>query len=981
MSPSAVSPRMVGREAELAALRAAFARSRLGEPVAVVVRGEAGIGKTRLVQELLAEVRGAKVGPPVVVAVGQCVDMGPIGAPFSPVRRLLHDLCHRVGAEALRGAAGSPTVVATLGTLLPELQDGPAAPPPAGADYVAEAVERVVENLSRDHHLVLVLEDLHWADTATLSLLRTLALTLRGTHLLLVASYRSDDVGRGHPLRAVLSELERSRSVVGLEVTRLGAAGVAEQVEHLTGGLSPEALEAVVGRSEGVPFFVEELVELVDGSMPDTLRDLVLARFERLGDTAREVVGTIAVGGVEVTHEVLEQVWPGDLDELTTGLREAVAGNVLVAGADGYRIRHALMQEAVHDQLLPSERVELHRRYASALQERVDAGDVALTGTVAEHWLGARDLPRAFDATVRGLHQGLATYAPAAAARLGERLLDLWPQVPDAPTRAGTSVHGLTAAVADSWILAADMGRALRVALAGVAGPSEDPVERAALHRLAGIALANQGRVSESLDQLGRAVTLLEDSADPRAVPLLALCLGAMYYGGVGTGDPADEAVLHRALSLAEASGDDGVRAQTLIYLATALSTSARLRDNLAVLAEALTLEISPSDRAKICLIQVDTLVRLGEYAEAVRVGEQGIASTAEVGLDRGMGSFIAANVGEALLAVGEVGRARDALSRSRALLATTPTFDSYCARLLALADSWDGRTDEGAALRREVSSLIDSVTVDDAEEAIGWAEHDLEAALNLAEVAADASARRALVGEAVAVALAVDEEVLRDQPVVSRALLPGFSRAYAEAALLEMPEAAALQEWVEAVAACLDEEGPGPALAALRTAELHRGQGDTDPGPWKAALEATADGRVPVRYRHYTSYRLAEALLSADRRDEAAELLAGIRDEAPRHGAGAVATWAAGLARRAGLVSGQPGARGLVGIDALTSRERQVLQLVAQGLTNRQIGEQLFISDKTASVHVSAILAKLGARGRAEAAAFYTQHQGVGGS
>lgn len=981
MSPSAVSPHMVGREAELAALRAAFTRSRHGHPVAVVVRGEAGIGKTRLLQELLAEVGADPGSPPVAVAVGQCVDMGTIGAPFTPVRRLLHDLYLRVGEEAFRGAAGSSTVVATLGTLLPELQDDLAAPPPAGADYVAEAVERVVENLSRDHHLVLVLEDLHWADTASISLLRTLALTLRGTHLLLVASYRSDDVGRGHPLRPVLAELDRSRSVVGLEVSRLGGAEVAEQVHHLTRGLPQEALDAVVSRSEGVPFFVEELVELVDGSMPDTLRDLVLARFERLGDTAREVVGTVAVGGVQVDHDVLEQVWTGDRDELTSALREAVAANVLVAEADGYRLRHSLMQEAVHDQLLPSERVELHGRYAAVLQERADEGDPVLTGEVAEHWLGARDLPRAFDATVRGLDHGLATYAPTAAARLGERLLELWPQVPDAPARAGKSRHGLTAAVAESWILAADMGRARRVALTGLAGDPTDPVERAALHRLAGLALANEGRVTESVEQLQQAVTLLEHRDDPQAMSLLALCLGAMYYGGVGTGDPEDEAVLHRALSLAEASGDVGARAQTLIYLATALSTSARLRENLEVLAGALTLDISPSDRAKVCLIQVDTLVRLGEYAEAVRLGEQGMAAAAEVGLDRGLGSFIAANVGEALLAVGEVDRARDVLRRSRTLLATTPTFDSYCARLLALADSWDGRAEEGAAVRREVAPLIDNVAVDDVEEAIGWAEHDIESALNLAELAADPAARRALVGEAVTTALSLDEELLRDQPVLSRGVLPGLARAFAEAALLEVPEASLLQDRIDAVAAGLDREGPGPALAAVRDAELHRGKGGTDAAPWRVALAATEEGRVPVRHRHYTAYRLAQALLATDRRDEAENLLVDILQEAPRHGVATVAAWAADLAGRAGLAPSRLGGRGLIGVGALTSRELQVLQLVAQGLTNRQIGEQLFISPKTASVHVSAILAKLGARGRAEAATLYAQHQGAAGA
>src|SRR5690606_32018668 len=231
---------------------------------------------------------------------------------------------------------------------------------------------------------------------------------------------------------------------------RLSEADVAEQVQLITGDLPPDALQSVVNRSDGVPFFVEELVGLDGVPMPDTLRDLVLARFERLGDTARDVVGLVAVGGVQVDHEVLRQVQPRDL-ELSVGLREAIAANVLVAEPDGYRFRHALIQEAVHDQLLPSERVELHRRYASVLQERVSQGEAGLAAAVAEHWLGARDLPRAFDATVAAHEHAMSAYAPAAAAQLGERLLELWPQVPDAPARAGTSLHRLTAVVAQSW--------------------------------------------------------------------------------------------------------------------------------------------------------------------------------------------------------------------------------------------------------------------------------------------------------------------------------------------------------------------------------------------------------------------------------------------------------------------------------------------------------------------------------------------------
>ena len=265
MPALASSPRMIGRRAELDTLLEAFDDGVTGHPRTVIVRGEAGIGKTRLVQEFLAEASGrARRGLPLVVAIGQCVDLGPIGAPFGPIRRVLRDLHAAVGTDGLREAAGSPAVIATLAALVPGIADDAVAGEERPGEF-AEAIEVLLESLSGDRHVVVVIEDLQWADAATLALLKTLASTLRGRHLTIVATYRSDDIDRFHPLKPVLAELDRTRTIIRVEVGRLSPEEVAEQVAQLaTADRDLRDVDELADRSGGIPFLVEELVDLGD---------------------------------------------------------------------------------------------------------------------------------------------------------------------------------------------------------------------------------------------------------------------------------------------------------------------------------------------------------------------------------------------------------------------------------------------------------------------------------------------------------------------------------------------------------------------------------------------------------------------------------------------------------------------------------------------------------------------------------------------
>ncbi len=343
---------MIGRESDLVALRDELDGVRRdGGLRAVVIGGEAGIGKTRLLAEFLAEAEGS-----ATVLLGRCVDLGNDGAPYAPFAAILRRLIELRGLDAVLEAAGHGAGV--LSVLLPELADDSAVPARTGAERLYELVTVLFETLSADRPLVLAVEDLHWADTATLELLRFIVRMAERGHILVLLSYRTDEITRGHPLRAYLAELERTRRVTRWELARLGRGQVEALIEHLL-GCEPDAatVDRVYMMSEGVPFFVEELIG-IDGlatgeDLPETLRELLLARFEKLSDPAQRLLRLVSAGGVCVDHELLSAVYDGTPDQLDAAAREAVVANVLVADSTEYTFRHALVREAIHADLLP----------------------------------------------------------------------------------------------------------------------------------------------------------------------------------------------------------------------------------------------------------------------------------------------------------------------------------------------------------------------------------------------------------------------------------------------------------------------------------------------------------------------------------------------------------------------------------------------------------------------------------------------------
>jgi DNA-binding CsgD family transcriptional regulator len=951
---------MVGRRAELESLLAAFDDGRVGRPRTVVVRGEAGIGKTRLVQEFLAAAPSRSGDLPLVVAVGQCVDLGPIGSPFGPIRRVLRDLHSALGTETLRAAAGSSAVIASLAALVP----GIAADPLPGDDPAggfAEAIEVLLERLSREVHLVVVVEDLQWADAATLALLKTLASTLRGRHLTIVATYRSDDIDRFHPLRPVLAELDRTRAILRVEIEPLSEEQVAEQVVQLSAAADPRDIAGLADRSGGIPFLVEELVDLGDSGLPDTLRELVLARYTRLSAPAQQVVRTMAAGGVHADHEVLAGVSTLDDRALDMAIREAIDARVILADGAGYSFRHALTREAVEGEMLPSERVRVHRAYAEFLTEhRSDQPDDA--SSIAEHWLAARDLPAAFDATVAALRHTRSRYSPAMSAKLAERLTELWDQVPDAATRADMSLPELHLAAALAWHDIGDSLRALRSADEGLSVCTDDPLTRAALLRQRYVQAFN-GEHRERREDLLAAAELLEGRDDVPAVALLSRIMTNLSMGEHGA-EAAEQG--RRAVTLAEEAGDDSALAVALTSEAWRVASDEDDEPGALLLLErAATLDVSPAMRAYVGEAHVDMLARLARYDEAAIVGERRYAEAVRAGVERGSGASIAYSLARVLFSLGRPDEGLRYTRRARRLVERANRVSMV--RLLSTHYIWSGEPDARDALLEDERQAIAESIAKHPEKHSSWIIDRADALVSLralGEPVSDADERAA----ATSAILDLVDDTERSSPTMRR-----YAALSASMLLASAPDDLAARTRLAASVSAWPDRGIAPVYARYVHAMLAEAAGTDAPeraAHWQALMPHLAEHVSPVWHMQIARCSLAAALVETGEREEAVALLQQVQEEAPSQGVARVGRWAAALAAQARLVTAAPPE--VDAIVALTPRERQVLELVAEGLTNPQIGRRLFISPKTASVHVSAILAKIGAANRAEAAALY---------
>src|SRR5215210_4293235 len=533
----------------------------------VILGGDAGAGKTTVIEAFAADLFGPLADRKAQLIRGQCVPMGDEGLPYAPIVGTLRDLVAQHGREQVLAWAGAGGPA--LGVLLPDLTGGP---PESDSIRLQlfEAVTQLWERASEQSPLVVILEDIHWADESTRHLLRFLARALTDAPVMIVASYRTDELNRRHPLRPFLAEIGRLAGTVRVDVPNLNRAEVADLLTRLLDRPPSNAvIDTVFRRSEGIPYFVEELTRSAARGcidMPDTLRDALNVRVQNLSEEAQQVVELAAVAGNHVEHELLASVAGGAAVDLDRGLREAIDASVLTADETGYGFRHALLREVVHDDLLPGQHARLHARFAAQLEshpELVSPGTAPLE--IAHHWSAAHEVTKAFTWSITAARSDLAAYHEAL--KMYERALELWDQVADPESIAGPRASVLKRA-ANAASNAGEDERALALVNAALAefGPDSDPEERITALMLKASLLGGLLRPG-TVEPLREAMTLLPDDADPvlRARVVESLARQLMLSGQVAEGVK----IAREAVAAAVGLGSDKTESHARNTLAT----------------------------------------------------------------------------------------------------------------------------------------------------------------------------------------------------------------------------------------------------------------------------------------------------------------------------------------------------------------------------------------------------------------------------
>ncbi|MEU4835206.1 AAA family ATPase [Streptosporangium sp. NPDC023615] len=921
---------LIGRSAELRRLTEVLDAAAAGRAGVALLGGDAGIGKTRMITELAG--RAASAG--FAVLIGQCAELGD-ALPYLPL------------ADALRSARGELRAALdarpVLGRLLPGGTD-PGRESTSGLTQ-QQLFGSVLGFLSA-HPVLLVLEDLHWADQSTRDLLVFLSRMLQTERVCLVGTYRTDDLHRRHPLRRVLAELNRLPSVTSVELAPLDRHEMTDYLAAL-GGTDPRVMGEVVDRAEGNPFYAEELLEAAsDGSlMTEGLAGLLLSRAELLSDPAQRVLRGAAVAGRRADHDLLQRA--SGLDDLAfeEAMREIVSRGLLRPDGDyGYAFRHALLQEAVYNDLLPGERTRMHGEFAGLLTAR--GGSAA---ELAHHYLAGHDLPEALAASVEAGRRAERLGAPAEAHRHFDRALGLWDRVPDAEHRAGLDHVSLAVRSATA---AADSGDNHRAA--------------SQLRRLPPSAEINErlSYILIDLDDLEGAIATAHAAVEtaPEGAPLARAL--ATYARSLQWSERHDEVepMAARALEVARASGAADAETSALITLAAV----AALADDIPRAKELLACATAESSgNLAVDLRAIFNQARLqyenGDLAEAAVTADRGLRLSHETGLNW---STFGTDLRFLRLLIHYVAgewEAAEKVASEFAVRVGTPAE--------ALLSSF--------ALFVEVARGLPVV-----EERLSWLEPFWPDEPLVNAMARGLAAEHALWHGEAETALEHARAALDCLPGNDPAAIRLSSTALWALADLGRPaEADAFLERARTPAAVGPgsvRRGPlgpeGLAWLARAEAERHRAHGRLDVAAWREVVEAFDFGFVYEVAR--SRRRLAEALLAAgDRAGAQKEWELAVEAAGSLH-AEPLASALAELGRRARFSSARPSvttgeqAHASGGPSPLTVREREVLALVAQGLSNREIGERLFISQKTVSVHVSNILAKLGVSSRTQAAA-----------
>ncbi|MEU8244734.1 AAA family ATPase [Nonomuraea sp. NPDC048916] len=936
-----VSPVFVGREEQLASLSEVFDEARKGAATAVLLGGEAGVGKTRLVQRFVEQ--AARDGARVLY--GGCVELSTEGLAYAPFTAALRQLVREQGPGQV--AALLPEgAERDLARLLPEFGepsgDGET---DAGRARLFEQFLTLLERLADNRPTILLIEDIHWADRSSRDLIAFLSRNLRTPQVLIVMTYRSDDLHRQHPLRPVLAELGRVDGVYRLDLPRLTRDEVAQQMAGILGN-APEypTVQKVYDRSEGIPLFVEALLDSgADSVVPQSMQDLILGAVERLPEETQRVLRMAAAGGTRVGHALLAAVSGLSDIELETALRPAIAGNVLqIADNRAYVFRHALIREAVHEELLPGEHQRLHARYAEEISRDralVPPGRAAVE--LAHHWYGARDDLWALVSAWEAARKSSRAFAYTEAIPLLERVLMLWDRVPDAAERIGADHTAVLERASEAAQAGGELDRGIKFVKAALSQLDEtrEPDRVAKLIvRWAGFKV-DKGKTCV-LDDLRHALRLVPEPTLDRVEVVMTISRHLMLSGDLDEGF----ALVEEGLRLARELGDKCLEGDLLLNQALGHSIAGETEATLATNMDALALGHQEGSGRLITRAignNIDALNELGRWQEALDLSEEGWRLSKKYGRLRVSGLFVLNNRAETLEAIGRWDEAIETVERA---LNLGPTLRKRHHLLRVRADVALGRGDlalvesilaEIGVLKERPEDFVQDIT-NSTRLRIGWhlSRGEPDQALAVAErvLARPAQSPKAMLGWRLL-------SLLKSVCDASEGTEPARART--------------VRKQAAEVASRLKVSGP--VAEAYRLS--YSGDFDAAAAAWERLSRPHNQAKALLRAAALSA-RSGDREGAASRLAVAAPLAAALR-AAPLIGE------IEALSRRVGVGSHQQ-----EGSELLTPRELEVLRLVALGRTNRDIASELFISAKTVSVHVSNILAKLGVTTRGEAAA-----------
>ena len=1005
---------LVGREAQVEALQEFLHGGPAGRPPVMLVAGEAGVGKTALVDHVLAGAgqpvrRGRAIGRKSAVyeVLAQVLAPAASGLPTGPEgpeaeRALARPMGS--GPEAERALArpmgsgpeaeaaplrltGSGGPVGERALVLPAGPEGPGrelalvlpglGPPPAQASQsaLAAAVGTVLARLAGPGRLTVFLDDLQWADDATLDLLPALASAISGGPVTLIGCYRSDELPRDHRLRAARAELRRARQLAETDLAQLPGPCVTAILAALLGAEpEPELVSAVAGRADGIPFAVEELAAALrlgghldyregtvglagtgDAVIPEGIREAVLLRAAQLGPDAAAVLDAAAVAGNEFDVELVLAVagvpeWPEQL--ASCGLVSAVS--------DGRAaFRHALTRDAAYAAVPWSRRRALHQ----AIAARLAAGH-APPALIAEHLLAARDLAAARAALVAAAAQDYAVHAYRDAARALRTALDLWPPGGEDDERLAVvdqlaRCAEMCAEHAEAVTLLRELADGYRASAAQDGAAQDGAAQDRAQERLAGaqrrLALAHEllGQWDAALAAREAAAVAFAAAGQPAEAAVQRLAAAAHLRSAASF--PAALDTLAAARPDAEAAGRadlllriDGLRGNVLARMGRAREGLATVRASLdAALAQALA-----GPAAELYQRLADSLEHAGEYRAATATYTAGYEFCHEHG-EQAAGQLCRACVTAVLFAAGHWDRALEVCADAAGADGALPHARAVGTGIGGLIHAFRG---SAATARRDLlaaTSLATRIELTAMELLSAWGLCVLDDTTGAPE-AAVARARRIL-----------DRWQETGERHYTIAILQWSSTLFAESG-----DQAGARACAAALARIAEATAQPEALAALAHALGETAHLDGAPGTAAQELLRAAESFAALGLPLATAQarrRAAAALAAAGETAPAADQLRAANEIFAGLGAArAAGQCAAGLA----ALGRKPPrrARGGRRAGALSRRESEVMALVAQGLTSRDIGGRLFLSPRTVEMHVQNSLDKLGCRTRAEA-------------